>query len=180
MPLNMLPSRLKAIIKAVPDEHMRTYDTVWPKASSGACIMRDIWAEKVTNTAVQTTAIMAKSAMPVPITLPPTSLLPSPIFCPSNMVMPIEKLVSTNVRLCIIWLPVATPETSAVEANLPTISRSIAPYIACKNSARKTGYANLSSGPSIFPLVKLFMDSIIASVKSRTRNRAHPTSYPAL
>ncbi len=80
MPRNMLPRRLKAIMNIVPAEHMRTYETVWLNASSGACIRADISGVNATNTTVHTAAIIAKSATPVPITLPPSSLLPSPIF----------------------------------------------------------------------------------------------------
>lgn len=49
--------------------------------------------------------------------------------------------------------PVDTADTSAEDANLPTISKSTAPYIACGKSASNTGTANRSNGCMIFPSV---------------------------
>lgn len=49
--------------------------------------------------------------------------------------------------------PVDTADTLAEDANLPTISKSTAPYIACGKSASNTGTANRSNGCMIFPSV---------------------------
>lgn len=49
--------------------------------------------------------------------------------------------------------PVDTADTSAEDANLPTISKSTAPYIARRKSASNTGTANRSNGCMIFPSV---------------------------
>ena len=65
-----------------------------------------------------------------------------------------------------IWLPVDTADTSAALPNLPTISKSTAPYIVCKNSAAKIGIMNLTSGEKIFP-----------SVKSLTLDIYYPPKY---
>ena len=45
--------------------------------------------------------------------------------------------------------------------NCPTISRSAAPYMVCKNRANSTGKANRISGEKMFPSVKLFVFCII-------------------
>lgn len=50
----------------------------------------------------------------------------------------------TTVSVSMIWLPVDTADTNASAQsppNCPTIIRSTAPYMACKNRANKTGNA---------------------------------------
>jgi len=65
------------------------------------------------------------------------------------------KLLTRFVSVIIIYDPVETAETSTDDANFPTIRRSTAPYIACRNNANKTGSANRIKGFMIFPTVKL-------------------------
>lgn len=69
------------------------------------------------------------------------------------MVVPIAKLLIRLVKVVIICESVDTAGTSAEEANLPTTSRSIAPYIACRNNADNTGNANKTNGCNIFSSV---------------------------
>ena len=92
---------------------------------------------------------------------PPSSRFPLPICCPSKIVVPIAKLLIRFVSVVMICEPVDTADTSAEEANFPTISRSTAPYIACKNSANRTGNANKMSGCKIFPSV----NDVVLSMK---------------
>ena len=68
--------------------------------------------------------------------------------------MPIARPVTTEVADRITWLPVETAETSAAEANCPTIRRSVPPYMAWRSKARSTGVANGSSGFKMGPSVK--------------------------
>ena len=64
------------------------------------------------------------------------------------------KLVTRFVMVIMICDPVDTAETSAEQANLPTISKSTAPYIDCRNIAKNTGTIKRISGERIFPSVK--------------------------
>ena len=106
------------------------------------------------------TAMMPNIIMEFPTVLPLSSFFPQPICCPKYTVVPMAKLLIKFVRVIIIWEPVDTAETSADVANFPTIKRSTAPYIACKNRANRTGSANKISGPTIFPSVKVVFFSI--------------------
>ena len=47
------------------------------------------------------------------------------------------KLLIRFVSVIMIWEPVDTAETSRASANLPTIMRSTAPYMDCRNMAKK-------------------------------------------
>ena len=60
---------------------------------------------------------------------------------------------SVCAKVVIICEPVDTAGTSAEEAYLPMTSRSIAPYIACRNNADNIGNANKTNGCNIFPSV---------------------------
>ena len=71
------------------------------------------------------------------------------------------KLLTRLVSVIMICDPVETAETSAEEANFPTIRRSTAPYIACRKSASRTGSANKISGFRILPCVKVLFFSIL-------------------
>ena len=104
------------------------------------------------------------------------------------------KLLTRFVSVIMICEPVDTAETSADAANLPTINRSIAPYIACKNRANSTGSANKINGCKILPWVKVVffsIFSILCSYGSTGRQLPHkkgwirhghfsPASYPAI
>ena len=70
------------------------------------------------------------------------------------MVVPMARLLTRKVIVCMIWLPVETADTSAAVPNWPTTSRSTAPYMACRQSASSTGIVNLSRGARILPCVK--------------------------
>ena len=70
------------------------------------------------------------------------------------MVVPMAKLATRPVMSIMIWEPVATADTSAEVVNCPTMSRSTAPYIACRNSAASTGSENRISGAAMGPVVK--------------------------
>ena len=112
------------------------------------------------RTKLSTIPTVRNITRPLPTILPPSSARFSPIFCPSRIVMPIHRLLRMLVIVIIIWDPVETADTSAELANFPTIRRSTAPYIACRNKARRTGPANFRSGPTILPLVKSILSSI--------------------
>ena len=71
------------------------------------------------------------------------------------MVIPIVSPVIIDVIANITWLPVETADTSAAFPNCPTISKSTAPYIVCKNMAISMGMANFNNGENILPSVKL-------------------------
>ena len=94
------------------------------------------------------------SKMLAPMTCPPSFTRPAPIFCPSRMVVPMAKLATSPVMSIMIWEPVATADTSAEVVNCPTMRRSTAPYIACRNSAASTGSENRISGAAMGPVVK--------------------------
>ena len=66
----------------------------------------------------------------------------------------------------IIWEPVETADTSIDWANRPTISKSTAPYIDCRNIAKNTGSINPMSGIRILPVVKSFVLLIPSSNKN--------------
>ena len=84
------------------------------------------------------------------------------------MVAPMAKLLIRLVSVIMIWEPVDTADTSTAWANLPTIIKSTAPYIACRNSARKTGAMNRRSGDRIFPSVKLISFCIVCLPQKKT------------
>lgn len=86
------------------------------------------------------------------------------------------KLLTRFVSVIMICEPVDTAETSADAANLPTINRSTAPYIACKNRANSTGSANKINGCKILPWVKVVffsIFSILCSYGSTSRQLPH-------
>ena len=93
--------------------------------------------------------------IPLPTTFPASFLFPSPSFWPINIVIPIVSPLIIAVIEDIIWLPVETAETSATLPNCPTISKSTAPYIVCKNNAISIGIVNFTKGENILPSVKL-------------------------
>ena len=101
---------------------------------------------------------------------PASSRRPSPIFCPTKMVIPMVSPVTTMATVCISTLPVETPDTSAVWENCPTTSRSTPPYSDCKNSAAKTGMAkrirDVSTLPSVRSLVFLIVSRSFAIKKA--------------
>lgn len=109
-----------------------------------------------TSTAVMATARIANMTMAVPTVRPQFLRSPQPICWPSKIVVPMAKLLTRLVSVIIICEPVDTADTSAGEANLPTMSRSTAPYIACKNRANSTGSAKTISGCKILPWTKVF------------------------
>ena len=90
---------------------------------------------------------------------PPFFACPRPICCPSRIVAPMAKLATRLVRVIMICDPVVTAETCAetlsASVNCPTIIRSTAPYMACKNNAASTGRANRTSGSRICPSVNV-------------------------
>ena len=81
------------------------------------------------------------------------------------MVVPMAKLVTRFVMVIIICEPVETADTSKDRANRPTIIRSTAPYIDCRNMAKNTGSMNPAKGFSIFPVVKSFSPRMPSSEK---------------
>ena len=99
------------------------------------------------------------------------------------------KLLTRLVSVIMICEPVDTADTSAGEANLPTMSRSTAPYIACKNRANSTGSAKNDQRLQNFTLDKSILLLFLhiaprlccATTKSRIRSRYfNPPSYPAI
>ena len=62
--------------------------------------------------------------------------------------------VMTMVMRFSSWLPVATPDCSLVPANCPTMIRSAAPYMACRNRASSTGTAKESREGRMGPAVR--------------------------
>ena len=75
--------------------------------------------------------------------------------------MPIAKLMTRLVSVIMICEPVDTADTSRDAANLPTIIRSTAPYMDCRNMAKNTGSMNRRSGDKILPVVKSFSRCIM-------------------
>ncbi len=114
-------------------------------------------------TAVIMIPMTRKSRIPHPAIRPPSSGFFRPIFSPISMVIPMARELIRFVRVIMIWEPVETAETSAALANFPTIIRSTAPYMACRNRAKRTGPTNRRSGPAIAPLVKSICFFIIHS-----------------
>ena len=68
---------------------------------------------------------------------------------------PIARLVMIKVAICIKELPVPTAEILEAFPNFPTISKSTAPYAACRINAPSTGIANRSKDWNTGPSVKL-------------------------
>ena len=134
---------------------MRIYELVCLKASAGACINSASLSLFGTMARVTRAAIRAKIIIPHPIPLPARSFLSAPMESPINTVIPIVRPVMTIVIILNSWLPVATPDCSKVPANWPTIIRSAAPYMACKNNARSTGNAKDIRELNMFPSVRL-------------------------
>lgn len=60
----------------------------------------------------------------------------------------------TSVTRWKSWLPDATPDCSPVPANWPTMMRSAAPYMTCKNSASSTGKAKVTRDLRMPPWVR--------------------------
>ena len=60
-------------------------------------------------------------------TRPAASGSPAPTALPTSTVTPMVRPVISTVRACMIWLPVATAETLAVEEYCPTTIRSTPP-----------------------------------------------------
>lgn len=142
-----------------------------------------------TSTAVMATARTANMTMAVPTVRPPFLRSPQPICWPSKIVVPMAKLLTRLVSVIMICEPVDTADTSAGEANLPTMSSSTAPYIACKNRANSTGSAKNDQRLQNFTLDKSILLLFLyiaprlccATTKSRIRNRYfNPPSYPAI
>ena len=123
-------------------------------ASFGAFINDATPGANVTKTTVKMIAITANIEIPLPTTSPASFFFPWPSFWPINIVIPIASPVTVRVITCINWLPVETAETSAAWPNLPTTSKSTAPYIVCKNNAANIGMMNVTRGEKIFPCVK--------------------------
>ena len=61
---------------------------------------------------------------------------------------------TTNVTKLSTWLPVDTAERPSVVPNLPTTSKSTAPYAACNINAPSIGIIKGISFPNILPCVK--------------------------
>ena len=61
--------------------------------------------------------------------------------------------------------PVETPDTSAFVQNLPTTSRSTAPYVACRNMANSTGSMKRMSFGRIASLVKSLFFIVLSKRK---------------
>lgn len=118
-------------------------------------MMTDMGDAAQTITAVSPRATAPNRAMALPSTRPPSSDRPSPSFWPSSTVAPIDSPVTSEVTVCITWLPVDTADTSAGWPNWPTTIRSTAPYMACRNSASSTGSVKRSNGDRIGPWIKL-------------------------
>ena len=147
-----------------PPPQILIYQTVSLYASSGAFIVAARFGAKNGTRNASTSPSAANIKRPLPTILPPSSAFFSPIFCPSNIVIPMQRLLMRLVIVVIICEPVETAETSAEPANLPTTRRSTAPYIACKNRAIRTGPANFKRGATIFPSVKSIVFSIFIPI----------------
>ena len=76
---------------------MRIYATVCSNASSGACSSRAIGSVSVTNITVAATAKAVNSTIPLPTTSPVSSSFFWPIYCPSRMVTPMDRLEMVSV-----------------------------------------------------------------------------------
>lgn len=96
-------------------------------------------------------------ATPVPTPCPACCRFPAPMALPTNTVTPMVRPVSTIVSRFSSWLPEATPDCSLIPANRPTMIRSAAPYMACRNRASRTGSAKPSREGRIFPRTRLFV-----------------------
>ena len=124
-------------------------------ASIGACIVRARTPDSSGMAQVSTAPMATNRHTPAPTMRPPASASRSPTFWARKTVTPMAMLDTILVMVIIICDPVDTADTSSAPANLPTTSRSTAPYNACKNRASSTGSTNRSSGPRILPSVKL-------------------------
>lgn len=79
------------------------------------------------------------------------------------MEAPILSPAMALVTVCNNMDPVLTADTSALLANCPATSRSIAPYSDCRNKAASTGSANFTNlknpnhqeMPSVYPKAKI-------------------------
>ena len=89
-------------MNTAPAEQMRTYTTVSAKASAGACIRADIRGAISSMVTVTISVTTLNRQMPPPTARPPSSGLPSPIFCPSRTVTPMARPVMTTVMVCMI------------------------------------------------------------------------------
>ena len=96
-------------------------------ASSGTWVMRASHPAPRMVKAVRRAAMREKRAMLLPMMEPASSPLPWPNVWPSMTVVPMVRPVTTQVMVCISWLPVDTADTSAAVAKRPTIQRSTAP-----------------------------------------------------
>ena len=143
------------MMKKMPAPQMRIYWAVRSTASCGACMSTAMVLAKGTIITHSTMEINPNTSTDPPITGPILSLLSSPIACPISTVTPMERPVITNVTRFRTWLPVETPDRPAVVPNLPTTSRSTAPYIACRTSEPNIGNMNFTSFFRILPEVKL-------------------------
>ena len=110
-----------------PPPQMAMYRFVSANASAGAFMTSASTPESSGTSTVITAPMRKNAAMLVPMILPPESRSPSPIFCPSKMVVPIANELMRFVTVIMICEPTATPETSAAVAYFPTTSRSTAP-----------------------------------------------------
>ena len=153
-PLNIAERRLYATIKNIPEPHIFTYTDVRPTASLGACIITAICLEKTIITMKSTTEIIVNTTIAPPIKAPICSGFFSPIYLAISTVTPIANCVITNVTKLSTWLPVDTAERPSVVPNLPTTSKSTAPYAACNINAPSIGIIKGISFPNILPCVK--------------------------
>ena len=163
-PLNIAERRLYATIKNIPEPHIFTYTDVRPTASLGACIITAICLEKTIITMKSTTEIIVNTTIAPPIKAPICSGFFSPIYLAISTVTPIANCVITNVTKLSTWLPVDTAERPSVVPNLPTTSKSTAPYAACNINAPSIGIIKGISFPNILPCVK--SDSELFNVNS--------------
>ena len=152
-----------------------------------------ICGAKSTSATVMASAITANITIAVPTVRPPFCFSPQPICWPSKIVVPMAKLLTRFVSVIMICEPVDTAETSADVANLPTINRSTAPYMACKNRANSTGSANKINGCKItlgkvvfFSIFSIFVRQPVFTTgsycKKLDKDFGHfsPASYPAI
>ena len=97
---------------------------------------------------------MVKIMVELPMSEPINCGLFSPIYRAIKTVMPIANCVITKVTRLSTWLPVDTAERPEVVPNLPTTSKSTAPYAACKINAPRMGTIKEISFFMMLPCVK--------------------------
>ena len=97
---------------------------------------------------------------------------PAPAALPTNTVTPMDSPATTMVIRLNSWLPVATPDCSAVPAKRPTIRRSAAPYMACRNRASSTGTAKVKRDFRIFPWVRGRVFMVSTPLRKRGKQKS--------